>query len=185
VRQGGDDVTQQPRDLVATWLRRELEGDDAAAQRALGLLLRMVRVHGPTAGFADRVLAAVRRRPVLDRFVAHRWGRALLVASLVSSGMALTSAPAAVWALVRTLDFAAAVDLAVELTTGLAAAFDFGLAVWGVLADVGRALGLALSAPELVVPLLGGGLLALFALRVLLHAASSHWSPIHADTVRT
>lgn len=184
-------MARELNDLARRWLHSERDEDEARAQRALALLLQALPAPRPAAGFAGRVLAAVRAQPApswatpVEWFLARPAVRAVLVACLAASCMALSTFPGTVWALLRTVDLARILDLVVETATAVAALFDFGLQVWRVLADVGRALGLALSVPELVVPMLGAGLLALFALRVLLHTASLHWSPVHVDTART
>jgi len=177
-------VRRQLEHLTDLWLRSERAGEDVPAQRALSRLLQAMPYPLPRPGFSGRILARLRRPTVLEQFLAQAWGRALVAASLVLTALALTRAPEAVWAIVRTLDLAALVNLGVELTTTLTAIFDFGLAVWRVLADVGRALALALSSPEITLPLLGSALLALLALRVLLQSASLYWSPIHVDSAR-
>lgn len=182
---GGDDVTRKLEQLVTLWLRSERAGEDGAAQQALSRLLRAVPYPVPSPGFSARILARLGRPTVLEQFLARPWGRALVAACLLSAAVALAGAPEAVLALVRMLDLAALVNVGVELTTALTAVFEFGLAVWRVLADVGRALALALSAPAIVWPLLGSALLALLALRVLLQSASLYWSPIHVDSTRS
>jgi hypothetical protein len=148
-------------DLFGDWRRwaaAERDGRDDEADASLTGAFKAVPLRLPREGFDERVVAAMARAA---RRRAHMARVAAAAAALV--GVALVSV--LIWQLPRILRMA--VDVSVGAVVWSALAFDRGLDLWAILAQLASAVRAVIVAPQATFAMIGLGLVALGALYVL------------------
>ncbi len=164
--------------ILEHWLAAEENGRDAEAERALARAFSALPTLPPSAGFADRVLAAA--MPARGPFATHPgWARGSAAACLLSAGLA------AAYLLPLMLSLAQAIapaEAIAGLVQGLVAAFgriDDLLSVWRVWTWVVDTTLLVATAPPVVLALLTLTVLSALTFRGLHRALVPHRSPDH------
>ncbi len=161
---------------VKRWLAAEHGGRDAAAEHALRGLFAALPAAVPSAGFSDRVLAAVarrvaRRRPVaVSPRVSRRWSRAAVAACLLLAGLAAALALPLVSSLTYIIAPGEAIGALVRGFVALVSRIDELLSVWRVWARFVETALLIATAPPVVLALLTLTALSAFTFRGLKRA---------------
>ena len=160
------------------WLAAEELGRDARAERALRGLFAALPMPFPTAGFADRVLAAAGLRA--SSAIYPWWIRVAIAASLLLAGLTSAYALPLVLGLTEVVApgdvFAALVQGFLRLVRGI----DELLALWRFCLLIIDTLLLIATAPPVVLTLLLLTTLSAFTFRALSELSSRERSPHHA-----
>lgn len=156
------------RDLLADlrrWLAAEGHDDPSAADSAFHAVFQVVPQYGPSAAFADRVLAAARatrRRP--DWSVLNSpWLRPVTGIGLTLAGLAALGVTATYPVPAFTFLVGAWGGAVTHAAVWLSRTLDIGFEVWAVFGRVGAVTQVVIATPWVSVALAGNGILALVA----------------------
>lgn len=151
----------------------EPTADAWSEARLIALFAALPRLE-PSAGFVDRVVAALPRRGWLD----SPWGRGLLAAALVAVALSTALFVPAAFSLARLAGPATLLGLWVSAVGDLFTAVGESFAVWERLASFARALAVAFAQPKALALLAANVGLAFAAFRglvaILPGRSSSH-----------
>ena len=144
-------------------LEAEGTGRSEEAEASLAALFEALPRPGPRPGFADRVLARVRHRPLFARPAARLAVAASLLAVAIGTAL-LAPAIGPLLALVGPADLLGA---AVEAATGLAGRLAAGVVAWRDAGATAQALARAIVHPAILILLVAQFAVASLALRAL------------------
>lgn len=148
---------------IERWLEAEARQETREAETAFGAAFGALPPLEPRAGFAERVMYAFRPAPALG-FEWLIWGsRAATIGVLALVAVALGLVPMA--GLSFDLPSAGSiVDAAAGGITWIALWLSAGLEVWGFMARIGNAIGVAMTTPQISAALLASALVGAVAL---------------------
>jgi len=178
-------------EILHRWLAAERDGRDDEAEAALFALVEALPPLAPPAGFADRVLAraalAASPVPVRWTFVAAPWFRALVVFSLVATGLTLPWLSEILRFLAGRMSAVWSPGDVVRLGTGALVVVSQGvvaaLALWDWLLGIGRALAAPFATPAVALLTAGCLLVSLVAFHFLRNLITRDRSWIHVESV--
>lgn len=166
---------------LGRWLNAESAGDSARAERVLATVFRQLPLATPSAGFADRVVAATDLR-LEARCEPRRvpwWARATVAASVLLGALSLVIVVPTFFGAVQLLDPAEVVTSAVAaLDTVAQRLADLGL-FWDLATRLRDSLLALVSVPQVSLALLFSLAVSSLALRALTELLSPHRSPTH------
>lgn len=173
-------------ELLRTWRDAEAQGDDEAAEAALGALFQATPLEAPAPGFAARTATLARSRAVSTAApvpAGTRWAAAVL--GLLSAGtLALASLAVTVLPRVESPALLDPGGVVRAFHRVLVATWEWiasGLALWSRAAEWSAALAQLLSVPEVAAALLGSALAAALALSGLRRILAHERELIHAE----
>ncbi len=169
--------------IFERWLAAEHDERDDAAERALGKVFAALPSALPSAGFSDRVLAAVHLKPsAASRPVAVAWWRrAAVAACLLLAGLSAALALPLVSSLTYLIAPGEAVGALVQGFVALISRLDELLSVWRLWARFVDIALLIATAPPVVLALLTLTTLSAFTFRGLKRALVPHRSCDHVQ----
>ncbi len=154
---------------VNSWLRAESGDDPNRAENALRRVFLHLPRYAPPAGLVEAVLERLGLPPA-GLLSPPRWTlrwKAALGVSFALAALAIGVLPRFLAALWTGLGPGVAIDLGAGVLVGVSARLAEGIAVWGALSDVARAVSASLASPTTGAALAAAALISALALRLL------------------
>ena len=171
---------------IREWLRKERQGEDAQADRALAGVFSCLPAEPIPGGFVDQVMARLAWQPAVSPAPVRSfsWGsRAVLALSMVLTALFLLVVPSYIPALLGVFNLSRLTEIGIGFTADVSYQLGSGLVVWRVLTEAGEILAATLVSPSFLLMLTAALLLCLGAFSALHQVVLSERSSRYVGSV--